>query len=877
MKLIHLYIENFGGLHQYELNFSDGLTVIQEENGFGKTTLAEFIRAMFYGFPRKGKTLEKSRRQKYTPWQGGKFGGNLTFQLDGKDYRIERTFGATPKGDHFQVIDLTTNRKSDRFTEEIGLEIFGLDTDSFERSTYMPQYREGGNLTTDSIRAKLGDLVEDTGDVGNFEKAINTLRAKRSSYIPYRGNGGTVAEAASQITLVQNQLDRMDEAESALKICREEITRLEVGYEHQQKALKEIRDKITLASETAALAAVHQQHRGLENRKIQLEEQLGELGVQYPGGFPGEGELEDALVTADRQAVLEAQQVTGPEDLAASRFVEENREMFRDTVPTEQELETCRKELEHWGILKAELENLESSDHQQDEKLKDLFDSGALEEKRLDQLDQDRRELEKLRGLLETLAAPAEESFAEPERKSVAPMAILAVLGILGLVAGIVLLAMGKYLAGGVVLGIGVVGLVGAVFVGMKAMMARELARQRQAQAVADHQMQYNRKRNALEEQILTLETKLSRELGHGDFNQTLMNLRMARQRYLDRVEQKRQNREKQVRLNQKIRETEQNIGAFLGRFYEVVRSESFHSLLTELRRRSETYLRAEATVANWHQRKAIHEQQLRECAESLNVFFEKWHLMLTGDLRKMLQQLRDDSKKEAELRKQLKKIEEELENFRNDHSRELACPVQEMELDGTSLKWEESRILETVSQVTRQLLQKRQLAQDLRGCIEEIPALQDQLTVWQNRKTQGQKNAQILDDTMDFLQKAKDSLSGNYLGPIQRSFREYMTALNNQDEKFLITPDLDIQLERQGQSRELGYFSAGQGDLVMLCMRFALVDTLFTAEKPFVILDDPFVNLDDRHTAEAISLLHDLAKERQILYLVCNSSRSPE
>ena len=87
MKLIHLYIENFGGLHQYELNFSDGLTVIQEENGFGKTTLAEFIRAMFYGFPRKAKTLEKSRRQKYTPWQGGKFGGNLTFQLDGKDYR----------------------------------------------------------------------------------------------------------------------------------------------------------------------------------------------------------------------------------------------------------------------------------------------------------------------------------------------------------------------------------------------------------------------------------------------------------------------------------------------------------------------------------------------------------------------------------------------------------------------------------------------------------------------------------------------------------------------------------------------------------------------------------------------------------------------
>ena len=61
-----------------------------------------------------------------------------------------------------------------------------------------------------------------------------------------------------------------------------------------------------------------------------------------------------------------------------------------------------------------------------------------------------------------------------------------------------------------------------------------------------------------------------------------------------------------------------------------------------------------------------------------------------------------------------------------------------------------------------------------------------------------------------------------------------------------------------------------------MLCMRFALVDALFTGEKPFVILDDPFVNLDDRHTKEALALLRKLAEERQILYLVCNSSRSP-
>ena len=95
MRLIRCYIENFGGLSQYRMDFDEGLTTIQAENGFGKTTLAEFIRAMFYGFPRAVKALEKNPRKKYTPWGGGAFGGYLIFEHEGKRYRISRRFGAT--------------------------------------------------------------------------------------------------------------------------------------------------------------------------------------------------------------------------------------------------------------------------------------------------------------------------------------------------------------------------------------------------------------------------------------------------------------------------------------------------------------------------------------------------------------------------------------------------------------------------------------------------------------------------------------------------------------------------------------------------------------------------------------------------------------
>ena len=127
----------------------------------------------------------------------------------------------------------------------------------------------------------------------------------------------------------------------------------------------------------------------------------------------------------------------------------------------------------------------------------------------------------------------------------------------------------------------------------------------------------------------------------------------------------------------------------------------------------------------------------------------------------------------------------------------------------------------------------------------------------------------------MAFLEKAKDHLSGSYLGPVREHFAHYLNRLSGGNSgEILISPELEVQLERQGQARELAFFSAGQTDLVMLCMRLALVDALFGEEKPFVILDDPFVNLDDERTAQALQLLQELGKERQILYLVCNSSR---
>ena len=50
MRLISCHIENFGKLSQLDLDFSHEIHSVYEKNGWGKSTLAAFLKIMFYGF-----------------------------------------------------------------------------------------------------------------------------------------------------------------------------------------------------------------------------------------------------------------------------------------------------------------------------------------------------------------------------------------------------------------------------------------------------------------------------------------------------------------------------------------------------------------------------------------------------------------------------------------------------------------------------------------------------------------------------------------------------------------------------------------------------------------------------------------------------------
>ena len=61
---------------------------------------------------------------------------------------------------------------------------------------------------------------------------------------------------------------------------------------------------------------------------------------------------------------------------------------------------------------------------------------------------------------------------------------------------------------------------------------------------------------------------------------------------------------------------------------------------------------------------------------------------------------------------------------------------------------------------------------------------------------------------------------------------------------------------------------------LLGICMRMALVDAMYREEKPMVVFDDPFVNLDREKTEAALKFLEEIGKEYQVIYFTCHESR---
>ena len=169
----------------------------------------------------------------------------------------------------------------------------------------------------------------------------------------------------------------------------------------------------------------------------------------------------------------------------------------------------------------------------------------------------------------------------------------------------------------------------------------------------------------------------------------------------------------------------------------------------------------------------------------------------------------------------------------------------------------------------------------------ETIPTLLAEKEKLEKEKEEAEHTLSLILTTKTLLGDAKDDLATRYLRDMEMHFDRYyqkltvdlgaeMPADGSRVTSFTMDTALALSCEKQGERRPVAVLSRGERDLAYFAARLSLIESIFTKEAPVLLLDDPFINLDDGNYEKAAKLLAHLAERFQIVYTVCSAARLP-
>lgn len=834
MKLISLSISNFGKLRDYDLTLTDGLNTVCEENGWGKSTLAAFLKAMFYGLPKSGKRkIDENDYLRYTPWQGGHFGGYLTFSCKKGVFRVERTFG---ENESFALFDTATGLPSSAFSESLGEELFGIDAEGFEQSVFLSARPLDPRSGNDTVRAKLTG-IDEIHDMSFFEKAIEKLENRAKDY-KKRGGGGLIGETEAKIAELKGQI-----ADARAKLPRQEGLEEELAGKRSriadlEKEQKELQSAAGRADRLKDLCARKEKIDELTRKKAEIEQ-------RFPGEIPTREEL-----TACRKRIEAAEQIRARLTAVGLNGEEQNEIVslstrFSGRAPS---AETLAEKLRHATELRGEQTKLENELQLHRQALQTAEEQLAA----LPSL----QELEQANALLNSEQVPAKAA-----RKPQAT--VFLILSLLLFPAGLALLILGilqknqpLLIAGIAALGSGVFAIACSL---LFAWIQKRAGANQQSHVVSEVNrvlLRFGIPENQEPRAAIALlcARRSSAESTRADAlakcEELTGNLRLCQRKADD-------------------------LRAFLAGYG--IADQNPESGLLALTRLSERWEQLWKKQTAARETEAQCKVELAEIGEELARFFSRCPAPAPGD----------DERDRLETAEEFCKDLEMLSGSIAERKEELAAKLSENGIDIAALEAEPALagIAERQSEIETTLAALEDEKSRIAAQLVKLNTETEQIPEWLEEKqrleeslAEQKKRYELLCKTRDLLERAHGILNTKYLPATRRNFANYLALLCGKDvPKAELAANFDVTVLDEGLSRKMESYSRGWRDLLQFCVRLSLIDALYAEgeETPFLLLDDPFTNLDEERLAAAKDLLKKLAESRQILYLVCHADRA--
>ena len=281
MKLDDLHIYAFGGLKDIKIDFNSGLTCINKENGWGKTTLATFIKSMFFGLKDSKSSVERNERKRFYPWGFvGKFGGKLRYTHDGKSYEVLRLFGEKISQDEFTLVDLSSGKVLSNDSTNFGEDLFGIDEEGFLSTVFCPQSEV--KISIKNLAYDNENSVNSASSQFDYEKAKKTIETRAKNFKAERGEKGLIYELKSKIYSVEENVNLAKSALREIDELKAQLSKLKIEEEILKKECDDLSSAIivsngkVLSVRNQLIDEIEHEKTRLFNEKAQAEKILGD-------------------------------------------------------------------------------------------------------------------------------------------------------------------------------------------------------------------------------------------------------------------------------------------------------------------------------------------------------------------------------------------------------------------------------------------------------------------------------------------------------------------------------------------------------------------------------------------------------------------------
>ena len=855
MKLISCYIENFGAITKKEIRFEENLTSICEENGFGKTTLASFLEAMFYGMNSdRANNKEFGMRRHFNPFAGGKFGGNVLFSFGKDRYKIERYFDE--KSDTKDSLTVYKNGElCNDFGDKIGEKLFGIDKPSFERTIFIDAHEiEIGS--TGSINAKLTNFVEGSTDDTNTEKALDRLDKAAKEYKKAKFGNDLISKENNHILKLEEKIDNVETIKASLP---EKYERL-AGCEDE---LKNLRRKIDANQKTALELKDWEQYDNLISAAEQAERTAEEIKRKYPGGIPSSDEVSAIRNHISVKTTL-AQQTTKALSYEDTEMLSKLQKKYDGRLPAETEISDINAKISLLTQKEAEIHAEENVKPTEDEiALCKKFENHTPTEEELVQIDAAVGKYEQAeKAYTETPDYIVERTdhASAKHQGSKKKYLIIAVIASLIAVAGIGILFV-QMIPGVILLAVGAVCLLATGFIYLN---------KKTSAPVSDTVQKINPEKAAKERIKNNAEFAVQKLLAPYGYSSD-KNIQYSVSKLKDDV----------LKYNNLVRKDSEKAEALAGQRVECAQLDKeisdyfsiynftdgdFGKRLFDLRKELGLYATLKNTLEELDKQNAGIKAQLAEHEKAIDDFCIKYRFdkQITDHIRELEDEVTKCEQAERDYAENIKKAKRLKEEKKLD-VRPAAPEGEDAEMAEERIK----SINNEISALNLEISNDETEAEKLDELYAEKQRHEELLKKYKH-------DHDLLIWTADLLKEADKRLKDRYVAPVKNNFVNYAGLLETAlGEKVTMTPNFEIRYERNGIERSEKHLSAGQRSICAFCFRMALIDNMYTEEKPFLILDDPFVNLDQKHMDRVKEMLKKLSEKLQLIYFTCHESRA--